>query len=597
MLHHLVEYAQSHSLNPRRGFATIQVGWLLSLDRKGHFLGVVDIAEKQGKRRVPRSFFDAPDEITEPSLFGGTRSTSWAQFLTDSAATLAIFDPKKPEARSDTDKDRRKHEFFLLLLDWAGRESGDELFLIAAAALRDELVLAAIRSAFLERKVKTTDKLTLQVDGQILIELKSWHPWWAARFAAPVAQGGEGASGRQPEVCLLTGELAVPPNVHGKIKGLASTGGQPVGDSLVCADKAAFSCYGLAAAAVSPEAEVAYRASLNQLLRQGGEPLGNAKLAYWYTGSVAREDDPLSWLEDPSGAAERIALRSLHELLDSIRTGRQTELDGNRYRALRLSGMAGRVMVRDWLEGDLASLFEQVHSWFQDLAIVAPQGTELAAPPRIGTLGASLVREKKDLAPPLVTKLWRSAIAGEAIPYATVAMAVRRQTLDIVTDNNPGIYTLTARMGLLRAYHVRKPNGDRTMTPKLNPEHPDAAYHCGRLLAVLASLQRSALGDVGAGVVQRFYSSASQTPALVVGRLLANAPHHLAKLDGGLANMFELRIAEVLNAISELPRTLELERQSLFALGYYHQKAHDFAQMTAAREAKANSAATSIELS
>ncbi len=35
-------------------------------------------------------------------------------------------------------------------------------------------------------------------------------------------------------------------------------------------------------------------------------------------------------------------------------------------------------------------------------------------------------------------------------------------------------------------------------------------------MAVLAELQKAALKDVGAGVVQRYYAAASTTPALVL---------------------------------------------------------------------------------
>ena len=110
------------------------------------------------------------------------------------------------------------------------------------------------------------------------------------------------------------------------------------------------------------------------------------------------------------------------------------------------------------------------------------------------------------------------------------------------------------------------------MGTHLNPDHPEAAYQCGRLLAILARLQRSALGDVGAGVVQRYYSAASQTPALTIGRLMSNAKNHLSKLDGGLQHWYENQIADVMACIdSSIPKTLDLEKQSLFALGYYQQ--------------------------
>ena len=112
------------------------------------------------------------------------------------------------------------------------------------------------------------------------------------------------------------------------------------------------------------------------------------------------------------------------------------------------------------------------------------------------------------------------------------------------------------------------------MKPYLNPDHPDPAYHCGRLLAILAKLQHSALGDVGAGVVQRFYPAASTAPGLTLGRLVGNSRNHLGKLDGGLSYWYEQQIADVMGRLGDkFPRTLDLEGQGLFALGYYQQLA------------------------
>ena len=112
------------------------------------------------------------------------------------------------------------------------------------------------------------------------------------------------------------------------------------------------------------------------------------------------------------------------------------------------------------------------------------------------------------------------------------------------------------------------------MTAYLNPDHPAPAYHCGRLLAVFANLQRAALGDVGAGVVQRYYAAASQTPGLILGRLVANSRNHIGKLDAKLAWWFENQLAEVMGRLGDgAPRILDLEGQGLFALGYYQQLA------------------------
>lgn len=112
------------------------------------------------------------------------------------------------------------------------------------------------------------------------------------------------------------------------------------------------------------------------------------------------------------------------------------------------------------------------------------------------------------------------------------------------------------------------------MTAYLNPDHPAEAYHCGRLLAVFANLQHAALPTVGSGVVQRYYVATSQTPGLILGRLVSNARNHLSKLDSGLAFWYENQIADVMSRLHDgAPRILDLEGQGLFALGYYQQLA------------------------
>ena len=182
---------------------------------------------------------------------------------------------------------------------------------------------------------------------------------------------------------------------------------------------------------------------------------------------------------------------------------------------------------------------------------------------------AALVRDLDDLPPPLEAQMWRVAVKCEPIPQQAMARALARLKADILTDQ-PFNH---ARLGLLKAFHIRK--GD-FMEPHLNENHPDAAYHCGRLMAMLAALQYRALGDVGAGVVQRYYAAASATPALVLGRLVRTSQFHLDKLDRGLARWHEGRIADTFGRIKEdIPQTLSLEKQSLFALGYYQQIAFD----------------------
>lgn len=106
----------------------------------------------------------------------------------------------------------------------------------------------------------------------------------------------------------------------------------------------------------------------------------------------------------------------------------------------------------------------------------------------------------------------------------------------------------------------------------LDTERPDPAYRLGRLFAALEKAQEDALGSVNASIRDRFYSSASATPAAVFPRLLRTYQHHLGKLEGGLKVVREKLVQEILDPMKNFPPQLGLADQGLFALGYYHQR-------------------------
>ena len=125
---------------------------------------------------------------------------------------------------------------------------------------------------------------------------------------------------------------------------------------------------------------------------------------------------------------------------------------------------------------------------------------------------------------------------------------------------------------------------------QLDQENPNPAYRCGRLLAVLEEAQRAAIPNLNTTVVDRFYGTASSAPASVFSRLLKGVQPHLAKLlrdNRGAHFAIQGRLEQILSGLSAdaaFPRILTLEEQGLFALGYYHQRAHSRAEMLAAVE-------------
>ncbi len=564
MLDLLVRYAQSQGLVVEPGFAPKDVRWALDFDAGGHFLRVLPLGDPSDRSSRGQRFPKCPD-LTQPELTSGSETRS--HFLVETCQVVADW-PKTGAAAKDVEDTTAKHGYFVRLLEDASVST--PRLKPVAESLKDEATLERIRDALASADVKArpTDKVTIRVDGAFPVEEDSWHQWWRDFRRNLAGQGGGGKM-----VCLATGQVVEPARTHPKISGLSDVGGMGMGCSLIGYDKDAFQSFGLsqsANGAVSEDAAAAYRAALNDLLDRHSRRLAGAKVVHWFKAKVEAGEDPLEWLETAEEIDQMTARQRARELLDAIRQGRRPDLRENHYYAMTLSGSGGRVMVRDWMDGQFEELVGNINAWFDDFSIVNREGTGLAPPPKFLAVLSATVRVLDDLASPAVAALWRCALTRGPVPRQLVAQALGRARCELI-DDQPASH---ARYGLIKAFLIRE--GDTDVKPYLNEDHPSPAYHCGRLMAVYARLQYAALGDVGAGVVQRFYAAASATPALVLGRLARLSQFHLNKLEPGLAHFFEAKIADIWGRIGDaLPTALKLEEQSLFALGYYQQIAAD----------------------
>jgi CRISPR-associated protein Csd1 len=575
MLGALLEYSRCHGLVAEPGFAPKVVRWSIVCGADGRFLEVIDLAT-EGNRGLP---FNRCPELSQPEMKRG--GAGCRHFLVDSADVVALLADAEPDSKL-----LAKHAYFTGLLRQAASVLPDLGGI--AQMLNDPIQLAAIQNQLRLGKAKPTDRVTFSLldgDPPYPVDSDVWHDWWR-QFRRSLS-GDEKATAKESRPgaailarCLATGELVEPVSTHPKIGGLSDVGGLSMGDVLASYKQDAFCSYGLvqsANAAVSEAAASAYRAALNHLIQHNSRRLSTTKIVFWYKRGVGPKDDVLEMLLGP-GHEEGVAEQGARKLLASIEAGERPDLRDNYFYALTVSGASGRVMVHDWMEGRFDELVRNVNRWFEDLEIVRPDGNGTAWTPRLYSLLVSLVRElnekSRDEVAAIETGLWRAALRCKTpVPGAAMAKALARIRVDVLDSKRP---LSAARMGLLKAFLIRKQKGDCSMEPYLNENHPAPAYHCGRLMAMLAALQHRALGDVGAGVVQRYYAAASSTPALVLGRLMRTAQFHLDKLDRGLARWHEGRIADAWGRIrNDIPTTLDLEQQSLFALGYYQQIATD----------------------
>lgn len=604
MLHHLYEYAQREGIVLPPGLQSKVIKWLLIFSPQGQFIHALDMSGGQ-KKSKGREFPRVP-QAPANWLQGGGRS----HFLVESLATILNW---CEDAESQA-KIAAKHRFFVDLLKQAAtaappRHAVPEL-LPLAAALESEAVLEHIRSHVAAKKAGPTETATLAMASSpedtphIFVEDTSWHAWWMGfldTIRQPETSPGRGGRRTSPSrlMCdFLTGDLVTPHATHPKVKGLADVGGLATGDVLAGFDKEAFTSFGLeqsANAAMSEENATVYVTAFNHLIAKRGYRVASpkqgtgVKVCYWYSGCVPEEFDPaldiLGELAEspvatfPNGRqkdeassfqiaqAETRAAKALR----AIHSGTRPELGNLQYYAITLSGNSGRVVVRDWIEGNFRELVENVHAWFDDLSIVSwREGFVIRSFKFAEILGAT-VRDPAEVTAPLAAALWRCALKRQAIPFEVMAQTLRRVQIDIVNNDT----LRPSRFGLLKAFTIRNERVP-AMTEELNDYESHPAYVCGRIMALLGAIQREALGEVGAGVIQRYYAAASATPALVLGRLIRTAQiAHLPKIQQeGLRYWFENQLAELWGKMQGTPpRTLSLEEQTLFAMGYYHQLA------------------------
>lgn len=569
MLHQLANYAARYNIAALPGFKTKTAKWVIVLTKEGKF---IDLVEDN------REFTLAPDlDLGELIAGGVTRS----HFLVDTAGVALAYEP--------TDREKEKHIFYINLLQEAGNV--EPLTGVIARTLQDQSVLEEIQTKFKAKKGRKNDSVTFRVGDINPVALDSWHDWWQEfrQSIKPIDETGD------QMICLLSGKKIVPLATHSKIGGLVRVGGQPSGSTLIGFDKDAFTSFGLTQsqnAACSEAAAAIYRNAMQHLINKAPAPLAGTMFLSWYKEPVPEEDDLFGLEEYYNPAAEEAgALAKVEKLLNSVREGKRPDLFNNRYYILQISGAGGRIMVRDWLEGNYVDLALNLKQWFSDLALVSPNGKGRSKDFKLSAALTRLVSYRKndsrifqrisDELPPLMPRLWRSIINKLPLPdtVASKSLAHIRSRLYSDDDNAPGNLDRIA-CALLKAWLVRNKinEGGKQMKPGLNPEHPSPAYHAGRLMSVMAALQNRALGDVGAGVVQRYYAAASTTPALVLGRLIKGAQYHLNKLDKGLAIWYEDLLGQIMvQSGGSFPATLTLEEQSLFALGYYQQRAAIYA--------------------
>ena len=274
-------------------------------------------------------------------------------------------------------------------------------------------------------------------------------------------------------------------------------------------------------------------------------------------------------------------------------------LDQNQFFLAILSPNKSRLVVRDWIELNLATACERLQTFDSARRIISVDGEELLRITIPGMLKA--LKPWRSSTATLdanhVRGLVRTAYAGAQVPSGLLESAVRRFRIPDRPKNAMEQKEMQQRRAALAAViKLALTYGTKeAQTLQSNDEsRKTAPYLCGQLLAILEEAQaRASNWRIGSTLVDRFYSSASTSPRGVLTLLLKRATtDHFPKLRknnlgyGHLSEKLENAMKNIDNA-GGFPMTLSMWDQGDFALGFYHQRATFHSDRTKARAEKA----------
>lgn len=387
---------------------------------------------------------------------------------------------------------------------------------------------------------------------------------------------------------------------HGMIKKVPD--GQSSGCALISYNENAFESYELEGnnnSAICTNCAKTYVEGLNWLLSSGNEIVdktkkGKEKKIFRHTNrkNFGSDTAMIFWTRENKKLEEIDYLESpnphnVARLIESVASGAEGDsryLESDQFYSCTLSGSAARVAVRDWIETSLIDFKTSIAKWFQDIAIVKYDWDlekHQIHYARLYDLARSCQRKNSDNSYDkddtawvrVAAYLWNAALKNTSPPLWMLTKVLQRARLDGVTADR------AALIKLILNRHEK--GGGFMITEKMVQGNRPVAYICGQVFAKLESIQYAALGDINAGIRERYFTYAMTSPAAAFGRLFDLSSKHYKKIKNekpGLAITLDKELQVLVKdiAINNLPATFSLEEKGQFAIGYYHQRQSQF---------------------
>ena len=545
------------------GWAKTKISWAVELGDDGSVLSILPlkVESPDGKKQIPREI-PLPAPVKKTS---GERSN----FLWENAEYLLGVQTKedggKTAKRFATAKEL--HDSLLADVHTPVAEAIKAYF-----AACDPVAIAAKLPDGCMDELQKGANLTFLYQNRFPGDFPELCAAWDAHY------GGEKTG--ETFVDVVTGEVVVPEATHPSIKNVQ--GAQPSGAALVSFNAEAFASFDREQnlnAPMGKETAFAYTSALNYLTgdKNHRQHIGDMTVVYFAEDAEPAYQDVMDLCF--AGSDDRVTDAELHSILQNIAAGKPTDFAGktlspnDRFYLLGISPNASRLSVRFFRQSSFGDVIGKIKQHYDDIAIVTDNRSKWVDIPLWALLRETVNPNANDKtpAPQMAGDTLRAVFTGGRYPET-----LYRQTLLRIRAEHD---ITRGKAAIVKGYLLRntKHRKDYTYikeasTMALNEASNYTPYVLGRLFSTLETVQLTANSDINTTIKDKYFNSACATPAAVFPILLKLANSHLKKLGGGLAVNYSKQIGELTARLeTAFPKTLSLEEQGAFILGYYHQ--------------------------
>ncbi|MCS6985496.1 MAG: type I-C CRISPR-associated protein Cas8c/Csd1 [Leptospiraceae bacterium] len=553
---------------PPPGFEKKEIHYTIVIDNKGNFVRFESNIYKEGDEEKVRTFL-VPASIKRSSNIAANLLWDNISYVLGESSPGEKEDPKRLK--------QQKNEFYKRVEECLEQTKEKSLAAVLAFAQVNKKTYTSdpLWKEIINRKTGANLSFKLHGEKELVCAKKTIINYVIKSLESSHSEG-------ELYTCLISGEKTEIAEIHPAIKGVY--GGQPTGTNIVSFNLSAFESYGKKRsynAPVGKYAAFAYTSALNSLLAKDSTQklqVGGSTVVFWSEKKTEFENEFASFFEFKDAdknlenkVLESRALVSLRKLLESPQRGKMgTPEKEMKFFVLALAPNAGRLAIRFWYQASIAEVENNLRQYFLDLQTVHPPYLSEVLPLRTLLRSTAVAGKDENIHPLMATGLFSAILSNKPFPRVVLSSVVER----IRAEPSASYEFEYSRAALIKAYINRlvraRQYNTKLLEDKMDETNTSIAYRLGRLFAVLEYLQARAIGNPNASIRDRYYAAASSRPAVVFPILLNLANHHISKI--GWGDKLIEDILMVFPAENPFPRSMTLEEQGLFAVGYYQQK-------------------------